>query len=162
MKQVIKEPGILTFLSIVISIMLSNCASGPKFTAATSTKYDKALIYVYRKSSMVGAAGFDKVYVNQNLFTTLRSGGYAPYEVSPGIVSFSLTARMAKSLGLTAVITNTDDQKNEKLKINAEPGRTYFIKLYVTGSGHELKVVDSATGIKEIRGLHLSKVAGDK
>lgn len=148
---------IVLFFWILFSIVHTGCASGPRFTATTEPKPDKALIYVYRKSSMVGAAGFDKLYINEDFITTMRSGGYTVYEAPPDTTVFYLTPRIANIFVGRALLINTQKKKYERLTINLEPGKTYYIKLYYSVEGHMLKMVDAQTGIKEIADLHLLK-----
>ncbi len=58
---------------------------------------------------------------------------------------------------LRPVITNTQKKKYEKLRFDAEAGKIYYVKWYVTGSGGKMKIVDEETGTKEIKGLNLAK-----
>ena len=149
---------------VFASLMLAGCASGPKFTAAPSPTTGKALIYVYRKSSALGVVGYDKVYVNDSFIGAIRSGGYAKCEVPQGTAVFYVTPRVAWSpvaLDL-ALLTNFQKKQYEKLRIDVDAGKTYYVNLYVAFAGHEMKVKDQATGAKEIRKLKLANAEEDK
>jgi hypothetical protein len=140
-------------------LMLTGCASGPRFTAAPAPAPDKALVYVYRKSSFVGSAGYDKLYINGHFVARIYTGGYVPYEVSPGTVSFALNPKAEIIPGdvLVAALSNLDQTKYEKLRIEAEAGKTYYVNLYTQFIGHGMKLVDEAIGAKEIGSLKLSE-----
>jgi len=43
---------------------------------------------------------------------------------------------------------------HESVKIEAEPGMTYYVKWAGTGSGGKMSLVDDPTGAKNVRGLH--------
>ena len=145
---------------LLASLMLTGCASGPHFTAAPAPTPGKALVYVYRKSSFVGSAGYDKLYINGHFVTRIYTGGYVPYEVPPGTVSFALNPKAEIIPGdvLVAALSNLDQTKYEKLRIEAEAGKTYYVNLYTQFIGHGMKLVDEATGAKEIGSLKLSDI----
>lgn len=48
-------------------------------------------------------------------------------------------------------------QVKERLRIEAEAGKTYYVEWSVSGSGGKMKFVDAATGAKKISNLHLAK-----
>ena len=148
---------------LIASLMLTGCASGPKFTAAPQPAPGKALVYVYRNSSIVGAAGYDKVYVNDDYLADIRSGGYASCEVSPGSVPFYVTPRVVWGVALgMALLTNFQKKQYEKLRIDVEAGKSYYVNLYVAFVGHQMRLMDEAKGAKEIRGLHHITGGDDK
>ena len=158
MNQITNRMKIGVGFFLLASLFLTGCATGPRFTAAPAPAPGKALVYVYRKSNFVGCAGYDRVYVNGNFLTELFSGGYAPCEVPPGPVVFSVTPKASLWINtIPAALSNLDTTKYEKLRIEAEAGKTYYINLYIEFIGHQMKLVDEATGAKQIRSLKLSE-----
>ena len=150
---------VFTNLLVLATLMFTGCASGDKFTSGPPPTPDKARIYVYRKAGAFGYAGYDKVYVNNTLLATMRLGGYATTDMPPGTVAFSLNPKMSSFPGdpLIAAIANQNKTQYEKLRIEVEAGKTYYVNLYVATTTHKMKVVDEATGAKEIRSLNLCK-----
>lgn len=148
---------------VLASLMLTGCASGPKYTAAPQPAPGKALVYVYRKSSIVGAAGYDKTYVNDDYLADIRSGGYASCEVPPGSVAFYVTPRVVWGVALDiALLTNFQKKQYEKLRIDVESGKTYYVNLYVAFVGHKMRLMDETKGANEISGLHHITGGDDK
>jgi hypothetical protein len=139
-------------LFIVTSLLLTSCATGPKFTSAPPPPSGKALIYVYRKGSIVGAAGYSRIYVNGELQGSLSNGGYETCNVPEGTVSFSTLCRAIWALPGIAALTRLQQEQNERLRFQAEAGKTYYIKWSI---GDKMKLVDTETGSKDIEGLHL-------
>ena len=48
-------------------------------------------------------------------------------------------------------------QLHESVRIEAEAGKTYYVRWSVSSSGGNLKLEDEATGAKQLKGLHLAK-----
>ena len=135
---------------------------GPKFTPVAGPAPDEALIYVYRKSSIVGAAGYDKLYVNNDYIGALHSGGYTYCEVPQGLAVFYVNPKAAYiPLGgilEAAALANLDKSKYEKLRLQVDAGKTYYVKWYIESPvSHGLRLVDNSVGEKEIRSLSLCK-----
>jgi hypothetical protein len=115
----------------------------------------KALVYVYRQGSMLGAANYDRIYVNSDYFAALHNSNYAMAEVQPGTVVFAAVPRQILIPGAlaTGALINSLKKKYEKLRIEVEGGKTYYVKWHLGN----MKLVDATTGIKEMTGLHLAK-----
>ena len=131
----------------LVTVFLSGCASGSRFTAAPQPPPGKALVYVYRKSSMVGVVGYDRIFVNHDFAGDLHSGGYCVYEMPAGTNVFYIVPRIAWTpiaLDL-ALLTNFQNKQYEKLRFNAEAGKTYYVNVYISFTGHDLKLVEEAT-----------------
>jgi len=60
------------------------------------------------------------------------------------------------------LLTNFQKKQYEKLRIDVEPGKTYYVNLYVAFVGHQMRLMDEAKGAKEIRGLHHITGGDDK
>jgi hypothetical protein len=124
-------------------MLLAGCATlGPKFEAAQAIPADKAVIYVYRESGIVGGGVAYMVRVNDADVSTLPAGGYFVYLATPGELEFS-----AKTEARTSVT------------LDAKAGQTYYIKgtigvgLFV---GHpHLTVVSNEIGAAEITNCSL-------
>ena len=138
---------------VIASFLLTNCATGPQFTTSTPPPSGKALVYVYRKGSMVGAAGYSRIYVNDDFLAALHNAGYAPREVPQGTVVFTTLPRVAWPFLTLAAMTNFQKKQHERLRIEVEAGKTYYIKWSI---GDKMKLVDPTTGAKEMNGLHLA------
>lgn len=126
-------------------------ASPPAAPAA-----DKARIYVYRVGSMVGAIGYDILFVNDEHLAALRNSNYAQCDVPAGTVVFSGIPRVKKTpiaLDLQ-LITNHKNTAKERFRMVAEPGKTYYVRWSVGG---KMKLVDADKGAKEMSGLNPAK-----
>ena len=74
--------GILVAL-LLVGIGAALAQSAPQ---ASETDRAKALIYVYRETSLIGIANFDVpfLHIDGRQLTRIRTGGYVPITVSPG------------------------------------------------------------------------------
>lgn len=134
-------------------LLTSSAVRGQQFTAAPPPQPGKALVYIYREASMFGKAGYSRIYVNADFLATLHSGEYASREVPEGTVVFTTLPR---ALPITALgmLTDAQKKKHEKLRLDVEAGKTYYFRWSV---GDKMKLLDEATGTKEIRKTHLAK-----
>jgi hypothetical protein len=137
-------------LYIIASLLLTGCASGPKFTAAPAPQPGNALIYVYRTSGMVGAANHPDIYVNGQFLAPLINGSYAVREVPQGTVVFHELYRHIRTGSLLDII-DALDKKHERLRLEVEAGKTYYVRW-----NYDMKLEDEATGIQQIGGLRLA------
>ena len=145
-------------IGIVFACLFTGCVAGPKFTPLAAPAPGKALIYIYRKSGIVGAAGYDKLYVNNDYIGALHSGGYTYCEVPQGLAVFYVNPKMvyAPGLVLAAALANVNKSQYEKLRLQVDAGKTYFVNLYIDSPvSHGMRLVDNSVGEKEIRGLSL-------
>ncbi len=149
-----KQPSIIALLLGLL--LFSGCAmpSGPKFTQMNNIPNDKALIYLYRKGSLVGSANAFKLRANGELITAMQNGGYYTHISPPGEVA--LTAQLELNplnVGLLNLIYNP---QYDLMTLKAEAGRTYYLQTRITFSGLKMKQVDEATGAKEIKRCSLN------
>lgn len=107
---------------------------------------------------MVGAAGYSRIFVNDDFLAKLHSGGYASREVPQGTVVFSTLARAVWAFPTLAALTSLQKKQHERLRMEVEEGKTYYVKWSI---GDKMKLVDPATGAKEISELHLAAVRED-
>lgn len=122
----------------------------------------KALVCIYRVSRFTGSASHDHLYINGVFLAKLLNGEYAFMEVSPGTVVVTGLPDMyyggiIQSTG--AALSEARKKENERIRFEAEAGKTYFLKWTAEPMGTGIKVtpMDEATGAKEMSKLHLSK-----
>ena len=135
-------------------------SSGTGQPALSSQPASKALIYVYRPGSMVGAANHPMLFVNDDFLADLHNSEYASREVPSGTVIFSFLPKSTVDVTLyQSLANNLAKKKKEVLRIEAEPGKSYYFMWSYRGFGgfHPLKQVDEATGAKGMKGLHPAK-----
>ena len=91
-------------LLLVVALVLSGCANGPGFKKVEDIPPGKALIYIYRPPTMVGAALVPAVVINKLNAIQLTMGGYYPYFSDPGEVTVAVihTGRKAITLPVKA------------------------------------------------------------
>jgi hypothetical protein len=127
----------------------------------------KAIVCIYRVYRFTGSASHDHLYVNGVFLAKLLNSEYAFMEVSPGTVVVSGLPDMyfggiTQSVG--AALAEARKKENERIRFEAETGKTYFLKWTSEPMGTGIKVtpVDDATGSREMSKLHLSKPPEDK
>ena len=70
----------IAMLVVAITVVLASCVSlGPTFMKEPSIPEGKALVYIYRLSSIVGSAVSYLVHADEMPVVTLYNGGYYPY-----------------------------------------------------------------------------------
>lgn len=139
---------------------VSQDTTGTSSTTAQSTPStpspNKAVIYVYREGSIVGAANYPILYVNDVFLAKLHNSNYATCEMEPGTAVFSYLPRQREPfdpLGTLKLL-----KKSTILTIQLEAGKTYYFKWSYGGfTDHLLKLVDAERGSKEMSKLHLAK-----
>ncbi|MGO9124909.1 MAG: DUF2846 domain-containing protein, partial [Terriglobales bacterium] len=121
----------------------------------------KAIICIYRVSRFTGSAAHDHLYVNGVFLAKLLNGEYAFMEVSPGTVVVSGLPDMyyggvIQSTG--AALSAARKKENERIRIEAEAGKTYYLKWTSEAMATGIKVTleDPSTGAKEMSKLHPS------
>jgi hypothetical protein len=163
------------------TILLASCAlaltGAPPVAAAqdakpaampTSPSPGKALICVYRLSKFIGNAKHDSLSVNGVPLATLHNGEYASIEVLPGSVTISGTPEMYYGgviQSTAATVRNTTKKENERIRFDAEAGKTYYLRWTISSpeySSIKVTPVDEATGAKEMSKLHPAKPPEDK
>jgi hypothetical protein len=122
----------------------------------------KAIVCIYRVSAAVGSAAHDHLYVNGVYLATLLNGEYAWTEVTPGTAIVTGAARMYYGPSVimsSAAAANQARGQAERIRVEAEAGKIYFMR-WTSGmfaSGIKVKLMDAATGAKEMSKLHPSK-----
>lgn len=114
------------FFAATLVALAACSAGGPRFEAPQAPP-DKAVIWLFRPSSIVGGGNTDHVAINGKLAASLDNGEYIPVTVDPGPVTIQhrQTAPWI-FLGLRAL--QELDGFYDALTLTAEPGRNYFIE----------------------------------
>jgi hypothetical protein len=90
---------------VAIGALLAACASGPKHAEIQSSipamKAGEGRLYVYRESSMLGAAIQPSVLVNGKVAGQSKPGGFFFVDLAPGSVEVSTSTEVEKKLSLT-------------------------------------------------------------
>lgn len=133
MKTIIKT------LFLFMFILTCNSVFSQRFTPLTEIPEGKALVYIYRPGSMVGAAVHYTVNANDDKVSEyhLRNKSYLVYFAEPGRYTF------------WAQVTNT----RREVDLDVEAGKTY----YVRGDCCEFIIPDLEKAKKEIVKCELSK-----
>jgi hypothetical protein len=128
----------------------------------------KAIVCIYRLSKFLGNAKHDNLFVNNVPLATLYNGEYAFMEVSPGTV---IVSGLPKSyyggvlMSSAAAVHDIHQKENERIRIEAEAGKTYYMKWTISSvevSSIKVTLEDPATGAMEMSKLHLAKPPEDK
>jgi hypothetical protein len=134
----------------------------PPMPAAPSE--GKAIICIYRIGGVVGSASHDHLYVNGVYLGTLLNSEYAWTEVEPGTVVLAGMAKMYYGPSIimsSAAAVNQTRGQSERIRVQAEAGKTYYMKWTsgMFGSDIKVKLVNPDVGAKEMSKLHPTKPA---
>ncbi|MDD3878011.1 MAG: DUF2846 domain-containing protein [Bacteroidales bacterium] len=134
MKSVIK------FLFVFLLTLTCSSVFSQKFTPIRDIPEGKALVYIYRPGSMVGAAVHYSVNANDVKVSEahLRNKSYLVFFADPGRYTF------------WAQVTNT----RREVDLDVEAGETYYIR----GNCCEFIIPDLEKAKKEIVKCKLSKI----
>jgi hypothetical protein len=117
-------------------------------------------------SRFTGSASHDELYVNDVHLAKLLNGEYAFLEVPPGTVVIAGLPKMyygSAIMSAGAALNDARKKENERARLEAEPGKTYYFKWTAGTMATMIKLtpVEPAVGAKEMSKLHLSKPVGD-
>lgn len=124
----------------------------------------KAIICIYRQGRALGSAAHDHLYINGVYLATLLNGEYAWTEVPPGTVVVNGMAKMyygpSVIMSSAAAVNQTRGQA-ERIKVEAEAGKIYYMKWTSGMFATDIKValMEPGIGAKEMQKLHPSKPA---
>jgi hypothetical protein len=128
----------------------------------TAPSPGKALIYIYRVGRFVGSAAHDHLFINGVYLAELLNGEYAGMEVAPGTAVVTGKPKMyyggiIQSTGAAANDART--KENERLRLEVEAGKTYYLKWTseAMATGIKVTLMDPSVGAKEMSKLHPSK-----
>jgi len=135
---------------IAINVMLAACTS--ILFQPAQPKADSALLYLYRTSSMVGAANHEIAAVNGKPVAEMESGSYFVLDIPPGktmITRKAASALFGSYWGLGALVGAIDGFV-ETEQFEAKAGQRYFVRF---PSGELEK--DETDALEDLRGLTL-------
>jgi hypothetical protein len=148
-------------LTLFGSMTAAAAQSAKPAPAPTSPSPGKALIYIYRVSRFVGSASHDHLYINGTYLAYLHNGEYAWAEVDPGTAVVTGLPEMyyggiIQSTG--AALNDARKKENERIRFDAEAGKTYYLKWTSGAMATGIKVTpqDPGVGAKEMSKLHLA------
>jgi len=158
---------IVASLSLALALPASGLmlASDQEAQAApppTAPSSGKALVYIYRPGRFTGSAAHDHLYINGVYWAYLKNSEYAWMEVNPGTVVVAGLPAMyyggiIQSTG--AALNDARKKENERIRFEAEAGKTYYLK-WTSGAmatGIKVTMMDPDKGAKEMSKLHLAK-----
>jgi hypothetical protein len=155
---------LLIFCVLVFAGSLRVAAAQDSKPAAppTSPSPGKALVYIYRVSRFVGSAAHDHLYINGTYLAYLLNGEYAWMEVAPGTVVVTGFPKMYYGsiiMSAGAALSDARTKENERIRFEAEAGKTYYLKWTseTMATGIKVTPMDPGVGAKEMSKLHLSK-----
>ena len=127
----------------------------------------KAIVCIYRVYRFTGSSSHDELYINGTHLAKLLNSEYAFMEVPPGTVVISgLPKEYYGSVIMSAgaALNQARQKENERARLEAEAGKTYYFKWTAGPMATGIKVTpeDPGVGAKEIRKLHPSKPVDDK
>jgi hypothetical protein len=132
----------------------------------TAPSAGKALICIYRAYRFTGSATHDNLYVNGVFLARLLNSEYACMEVAPGTVVIAGLPKMyyggvIQSTG--AALNDARKKENERYKLEAEAGKSYYFKWTAGAMATDIKVTpeDPSVAVKEMKKLHPSKPPED-
>jgi hypothetical protein len=129
-------------------------ASGPKFERA-AVPANKAVVYVYRNGSMLGAASTYHLLANDKYVATLTNGGYCVLEVDPGVVKFAYDVDTSSPAELKARMANDPSFKTVPCGDTfVKQGQESFLCVYLHPVSMELKEVPRDKALKDMSQLH--------
>ena len=146
---------------------LQGCAAtGPLFKEVQVPE-DKAVLYFYRKSSIVGSGLSHELYVNGEYITEITNGGYIPYMADPGQVNIVSTQTRAKFFRKTGMWSEPLGKAESHGNlgpgiVEVQAGAVYYFKYEVDwGTGFRLRWIPEGIGEREIKGLNRFSSAQD-
>jgi len=101
------------------------------FRKCNTTRYGKAIIYVYRLWSISGCGNDWYLSVNGLRLTIVTNGGYFPVLVNPGNITFSVCLCPAV---WNAFILLFLPSYSERITIHVKPNKSYFVRFHSLGS----------------------------
>jgi len=132
------------WLVVALAISVSGCASGPAFKKVDSVPADKGLVYIYRPSTMHGAALVPMIVVKDSRALALKSGSYYTYLASPGPLEIAINHTGRRTVD-----------------IDVKAGQTYYVRGGTVVMGFGVPYIELATAEKALPELGECKLAPD-
>ena len=160
---------------LAASALIAISFTGPFLRAADSKSEGvlptpspgKAIVCIYRTYRFTGSASHDEIFINDTHTGKLLSSEYEFLEVPPGTVVIAGLPKMyygSVTMSIGAALNQARQKENERVRFEAEAGKTYYFKWTAGTMATMIKVtpIEASVGAKEIRKLHLSKPPDDK
>jgi hypothetical protein len=91
-----------TLWPLLAFFLIAGCgASGPAFKPVDPIPAGKGVVYIYRSSSLVGAAVYGTATADKTPLTKVKNGGYFPYVGNPGPVHFEVSTEATNEADVT-------------------------------------------------------------
>lgn len=132
-------------LFIAACLLLSACASGPKFSPLAEPSNSQALIYLYRPAKLANATTSPPLIINGTETINITNGGYTSAYLEPG--PFFLELGFGKPVN-----------PNKKNRIILLAGRTYYFKINTSITDYNqkryvrfgIRLMPESRGLEEI------------
>lgn len=136
---------------LVLAIVITGCAAvGPKFSMIKKPS-DKAVVYIYRKSSVVGSAASWDLFANGKALTRIINGGYYAHIVSSGTVEYKYLNHINPLLLLGHLLQEALGRQKALYTLDVVSGQEYFFRWKINWLGPEMVKVAREVGLKEIK-----------
>jgi hypothetical protein len=139
-------------------LLLAACASGPSFQGLSAAPPDKALLYLYRESRILGAAGAYEIFVNGKPVVEMSNGGYYVAALEPGEITLShrpahtgLSAIPIIAAGV-AIDRAGGPEKTPVLVFTVGAGQAYFVEWLLGG---RMERREQQTALSTLKSLSL-------
>jgi len=137
-----------TILSLVAIVGIGcSQAIGPSFQPVENFGSERTVVYFYFPFQ-IGWDDSHTILVDRRVLTRLDREGYYPFVTRPGPMVFAMEGW----------------PEEESLKVDLEPGKTYFVKVSLVGRGvfthnryYQLELTPPDIATHEIKGLRLMK-----
>ena len=103
-----------TIVIVLVTALLAGCVTGAKFQKIESVPPGKAVIYIYRPSTLGAAIAYD-IRHGDKVVVTMKAMGYYPYVADPGEVELS---------------ARTESKASVTLDVKAD--ETYYVKATIS------------------------------
>ena len=131
-------------LLLAFCIAITGCASGPPFQKIDSVPADKGLVYIYRPSTMHGAALVPMIVVNDFRALPLKSGSYYTYFAPPGPIQVAI-----------------NHTGRRLVNFDVKAGETYYIRGGTIVMGFGMPYIEVATAAQALPELSECKLSPD-
>lgn len=145
-------------LAALCAILLSACAGGPEYSrnknsAALSPAKDKALVLIFWRGGMAGAATKWTVFANEKVLTdNMRRGAFYSYQANPG--ELRLATKMGWNWASLAGANLVAQIKKDQVAFQLAPNETYYMEMAFGTWREKIKQVSKEEGEKGIKDCH--------
>ena len=131
MKQLMSIIAFLLFLLMGTIPACTTGATGPFFQKLESKEQGIAIVYLFAQWNIAPTRTYP-IKANGEPVVKLVDGGYYPFRVAPGVVTFEV---------------DTTARERIPVMLHAESGQTYFVQAIRKRHGEELKLLSEEQAI---------------